>query len=170
MFLKIFFGKYRSPKEEKRIFMFLDLKSSTSMAETLGHYKYSQLIQDCFLDLNLIIRKYDAEIYQYVGDEVVLSWKYKNGVKEKKCVNIYFDYISRLQGKETYYIEKYGVLPQFKAGMHGGTLMAAEVGFIKKEMAYHGDVINTTARIQGECNKYGEQLLISKILNEDLNL
>lgn len=44
-------GKYHRPREEVRIFMFLDLKSSTTIAERLGHIRYSQLIQDCFYDL-----------------------------------------------------------------------------------------------------------------------
>ena len=38
---------------------------------------------------------------------------------------------------------------------------AAEIGNIKREVAFHGDVINTAARIQGICNKYNQQLLIS---------
>ena len=80
VFLKMLFGKYKNPIEEYRIFMFLDLKSSTTIAETLGHFKYSQLIQDCFYDLNELVPKYSAEIYQYVGDEVVLSWPYKKGL------------------------------------------------------------------------------------------
>ena len=41
-------GKYFNPIEENRIFMFLDLKSSTSIAEKLSHVLYSKLIQDCF--------------------------------------------------------------------------------------------------------------------------
>ncbi|MHC4457755.1 MAG: adenylate/guanylate cyclase domain-containing protein, partial [Planctomycetota bacterium] len=67
-------GKYHRPKEDDRIFMFMDLKSSTTYAEKLGHIKYSQFIQDCFFDITDVITKYDAKIYQYVGDEVVLSW------------------------------------------------------------------------------------------------
>lgn len=35
-------GQYHRPKEEDRIFMFLDLKSSTTLAEQLGHLKYSR--------------------------------------------------------------------------------------------------------------------------------
>lgn len=170
MFFNMLIGKYRKPKEEKRIFMFLDLKSSTTAAEALGHYKYSQLIQDCFYDLNAIIRKYDAEIYQYAGDEAILSWKYESGIKENRCIDIYFEFMRKLQKKSDYYDKKYDLIPKFKAGIHGGTLMAAEVGTIKKEMAYHGDVINTTARIQSECNKYDEMLLISEDLLNKLSL
>jgi len=51
-----------------------------------------------------------------------------------------------------YYLSKYGRVPVFKAGIHGGKVMALEVGSVKKELAYLGDIVNTTARIQGECN------------------
>ena len=56
--------------------------------------------------------------------------------------------------RREYYEQEYGVYPEFKAGLHGGALMVAEVGSVKKELAYHGDVINTSARIQAECNKH----------------
>jgi len=170
VFLKTLMGRYRKPKEEKRIFMFLDLKASTTFAENLGHYKYSQLIQDCFYDLNMIVQTYDAEIYQYVGDEAVLSWTYKRGIKRNNAVELYFKFKERIASRSSYYQEKYGLVPEFKAGIHGGTLMVTEVGSIKKEIAYHGDVINTTARIQSQCNTYNANLLISESLLQDLDL
>jgi len=170
VFFNILIGKYRTPKEEKRIFMFLDLQASTTIAEQIGHFKYSELIQDCFYQLNRIVNKYDAEIYQYVGDEAVLSWKYKNGLKKNNCVNLFFHFQNRIQKKEAYYLTKYNFVPVFKAGLHGGNLIVTEVGSVKKEIAYHGDVINTSARIQGECNKYNELFLCSNVLIEDLSL
>jgi len=74
---KLLMGRYHQPREEKRIFMFLDLVGSTTIAENLGHNTYSQLLRDCFHDLTEIVLKYKAEIYQYVGDEVVLTWTEK---------------------------------------------------------------------------------------------
>ncbi|PWL40378.1 adenylate/guanylate cyclase domain-containing protein [Flagellimonas aquimarina] len=170
VFLKMLLGKYKNPKEEKRIFMFLDLKDSTTIAEQLGHFKYSQLIQDCFYDLNNVVPKYDAEIYQYVGDEAVLSWPYKKGLANNNCVGLFFAFQQQKWEKSEYYLEKYGVIPEFKAGLHGGVLMVAEVGIVKKELAYHGDVINTSARIQGECNKHNVHILISEELLKDLKV
>ncbi len=170
VFLKMLLGKYKNPKEEKRIFMFLDLKDSTTIAERLGHFKYSQLIQDCFYDLNEVIPKYDAEIYQYVGDEAVLCWPYKKGMANANCVGLFFAFQQQKLAKAPYYSQKYGLVPEFKAGLHGGVLMVAEVGIVKKELAYHGDVINTSARIQGECNKHNVPILISETLLEDLEV
>lgn len=47
--------------------------------------------------------------------------------------------------------------------------MVAEVGVVKKEVAYHGDVINTSARIQAECNAHKVPILISEKLLKDLD-
>ncbi|GAA4278596.1 adenylate/guanylate cyclase domain-containing protein [Aquimarina mytili] len=170
VFLKMLLGKYKNPQEERRIFMFLDLKDSTTIAENLGHFKYSQFIQDCFYDLNEVVPKYDAEIYQYVGDEAVLSWPYKKGLANNNCIDLFFAFQQKKQSKSQYYLDKYGIVPEFKAGLHGGTLMVTEVGVIKKEIAYHGDVINTSARIQAECNKHHVLLLISEKLLKDLKI
>ncbi len=168
--VKMLMGKYRKPIEEFRIFMFLDLKSSTTIAEAIGHFKYSQLIQDCFYDLNEIVPKYGAEIYQYVGDEVVLSWPYDKGLVNNQCMRLFFSFQEMLLNRSSYYQDKYGVIPEFKAGMHGGKLMVAEVGVVKKELAFHGDVINTSARIQSECNNYNVSILLSESLLNDLSI
>lgn len=170
MLLAFLMGKYRRPKEENHIFMFIDLNSSTSIAEELGHYKYSQLIQDCFYDLNTIVGRYGAMIYQYVGDEAVLSWRYKDGIKRNRCIDLFFHFNRLLKKEKRYYLKKYKVEPTFKAAIHGGTLMAAEVGSIKKELAFHGDVINTTARIQEQCTEYDRSLLISKSVLDKVKL
>ena len=163
-------GKYRKPRVEKKIFMFLDLTSSTTFAEKMGYLKYSSLIQQCFYDLNEIVQKYDGQIYQYVGDEAVICWDYEKGVKENVCIDCYFAFQKKLFNRKDFYENEFGLIPEFKAGMHGGELVVTEVGVIKKEIAYHGDVINTTARIQDECSNYGEELLISGDLMKDLKL
>ncbi len=68
-------GQYRNPKEEERAFLFMTLHSSTRIAESLGHFRYSSFIRDCFIDINKVMTNvHDAEVYQYVDDEIVISW------------------------------------------------------------------------------------------------
>lgn len=165
----LFRGKFYTPREEKRIFMFLDLKSSTSHAERLGHIRYSKLIQDCFNDLGVVAEN-DADIYQYVGDEVILTWKMKEGLRNQNCIQAYFNFKNQLQSKEAYYNQHYNCSPTFKAGLHAGIITVTEVGKYKKEIAYHGDTINTAARIQGKCNEFGKELLISESLKNMLEI
>jgi len=162
--LSLFFGKYHHPVIEERIFLFTDLRSSTTYAERLGHLRYSKLIQDCFRDLNAVAPKYRAEIYQYVGDEAVLTWPVEEALNEANCIRVYFAFTNRIRKRADYYERKYGFVPEFKAGANGGTVTVAEVGNIKREIAYHGDVINTASRIQEVCNKYQKRFLVSRRL------
>ena len=166
MFINILLGKYRKPREESRILMFLDLKDSTKIAEKLGHVKYSKFIQDCFTDLNKVLAKFEAEVYQYVGDEAVVTWTEKKGFKYNNCINLFFAFRKQLELRNQYYESVFNFKPIFKAGVHFGELMIAEVGTVKKEIAFHGDVINTASRIQSLCNNYNAQLLVSEtVLN-----
>ncbi|MEP1096335.1 MAG: adenylate/guanylate cyclase domain-containing protein [Cyclobacteriaceae bacterium] len=166
---RMIIGKFYQPKEDERIFMFLDLKSSTSIAEKIGHIKYSKLIQDCFKDLH-VVEKYHAEVYQYVGDEVVLTWSREIGLADSNCLRAFFEFRKKLVDKADYYMKKYGVIPEFKAGLNIGKIVVAEVGEIKTEIAYHGDTINTAARIQEQCNILKRSLLISEKLKTSLML
>lgn len=162
VFYQLLLGKYSPAKEEERAFMFLDLKSSTTIAEQLGHEKYSFFIQDCFSDLHPAVVKTRAMVYQYVGDEAVLTWDSEMAVARANCLNAYFEFERQLQSKRDYYQERYGVVPTFKAGVNIGKVMVAEVGVIKREIAYHSDVLNTAARIQGQCNEKNARLLVSE--------
>ncbi|NNL22148.1 MAG: adenylate/guanylate cyclase domain-containing protein [Ignavibacteriaceae bacterium] len=154
-------GKYHQPKEEMRIFMFLDLKASTPFAEEHGHVKYSRLIQDCFYDLTDIVIKRNALVYQYVGDEVVLTWDVEKGVKDNNCIATFFDFDRALKKRDEYYLKNYGRSPEFKAGIHYGEAVITELGGVKKEIAYHGDTLNTASRIQSVCNEMKKCLLVS---------
>lgn len=161
-------GKYHKPREEERIFLFIDLQSSTTIAEKLGHLQYSELIRDCFADITSAVLKTNAEIYQYVGDEVVLCWKSKQGLQNHNCLKAFFLFQQTLDKRADYYKKQYQVQPFFKAGAHIGKTTIAEVGVIKRDIAYYGDVLNTAARIQGQCNDLKEQFLISENLQNRL--
>ncbi|HAX48762.1 MAG TPA: adenylate/guanylate cyclase domain-containing protein [Ignavibacteria bacterium] len=162
--VKLFSGRYYNPRIEDRIFMFIDLQASTTIAEKLGHIKYSRLIQDCFYDITEVVARYKAEIYQYVGDEIVLSWELEKGIENDNCFQFFFEFRKKLDQVSGYYRDKYGIVPIFKAGMNCGTVTVAEVGELKKEIAYHGDVLNTASRIQDQCNAHNKPFLISSNL------
>jgi len=170
VFFSMIIGRYYNPVIENRIFMFIDLKSSTTYAEKLGHILYSKLIQDCFIDLNTSVEKYSAQIDQYIGDEAVLTWKIKDPDYNLKAIYLFFDFEQRLLNRAGHYNETYGLLPEFKAGINSGEVTATEIGITKRSIAYHGDVLNTAARIQGECNKFEKQLLISELFLQDIVL
>ena len=161
---RLLIGRYHKPREEKRIFMFLDLMNSTTIAESIGHKAYSQLLSNCFHDLTDIILQHRAEIYQFVGDEVVLTWTEKEGLKNLNCLRTFFSFEKKLEKRKNFYLKNFQVYPQFRAGMDLGVITVAEIGDIKREIAFHGDVLNTAARLQGICKNYNSKLLISEHL------
>ena len=163
-------GKYQTPLEEELIFMFLDLKSSTTIAEKLGLVKNHEFLNDFFHDMTEPILEYKGNIYQYVGDEVVLTWKPQEGIEYNNCINCFFAIQNKILLKKDYYLNNYGVYPEFKAGLHIGPVITGEMGEIKKDIVYHGDTINTAARIQAECNNFRKRVLISEDLNNELDL
>jgi adenylate cyclase len=168
--VNFFTGKYHTPTEENRIFMFMDMKSSTTIAEKLGHIKYFELLREYYSDLSEAIIDYSGEIYQYVGDEIVVSWKYESGIENFNCIKCFFAMRDDLNKRADWYNEKFGVMPSFKAGFHFGKVTTGEIGAIKREIIFTGDVLNSTSRIQALCNNYQVDLIVSGILLNALDL
>ena len=171
VFVSFLLGKYFHPRREERIFMFLDLRGSTTIAEKLGEDRYFAFLKDVFKDVTPGILNSKGEIYQYVGDEIVISWKAHLGIKNANSLQCFFTIRELLLKRAPYYNGHYdGIVPEFKAGLHHGHVMAGEIGIVKREIAYSGDVLNTTARIQSKCNDLGVDLLISGNLLDKLVL
>ena len=165
-----FTGKYHAPKEEERIFMFLDMASSTTIAEKLGHIQYFEMLRDYYADLSDPVIQYSGEIYQYVGDELVVSWTLENGLSNNNCIRCFFALKEAMRKQAGKYQKKFAVVPGFKAALHLGKVTTGEIGVIKKEIIFTGDVLNTTARIQGLCNEYKVDIIISGTLAKQLDL
>ena len=89
--INFFTGRYHKPVEEERIFMFLDLSSSTQIAEKIGHLKFHVFLNDFFYDITDAILSAEGEIYKYVGDEVIVSWRVMDGIKNSRCIQSFFE-------------------------------------------------------------------------------
>lgn len=170
IFENFLLGKYNTPRVEERIFMFLDMRSSTTIAERMGHREYFKFISDYYADMTDAILEAHGEIYQYVGDEIVISWPKKKGLYKNNCINCFYSIRKTIRKRAPYYKKTYGQLPNFKAGLHLGKVTTGEIGILKKEIIYTGDVLNTTARIQGKCNTFNAEILISEVLKIELDL
>jgi len=163
-----FFGKYHKPKQETRIFMFLDMKSSTTIAEKIGHIKYFKLLKAYYSDMTDGILETSGEIYQYVGDEIVISWPKRAGIYRNNCIRCFAKIEERIDRNHEIYLKEFGLVPEFKAGYHIGEVTTGEIGILKKDIIYTGDILNTAARIQAQCNVYDAKALISGELLDEL--
>jgi adenylate cyclase len=167
--LNLFTGKYYYPEKEVRIIMFVDLVGSTTFAERMGALKFSSFLKDCFTDISESISAWHGEVYQYVGDGLVVSWSNdpRNNLNALKC---FFSMKRVLREKQEYYTINYDVTPSFRCGIHEGEVITTWVGDKKKELAFHGDTINTAARIQSMCKVYHKECLVSSELIKNISL
>lgn len=154
-------GKYHRPKKEQRVVMFVDLIGSTTIAEQLGNENYYKLLKDFFADITNSIIYNRGEIYQYVGDEVVISWECKDQIVRFDALNCYFDMRKAIESRMKKYRKKYSQVPDFKAAIHYGAVTVGEIGIIKRDLTFSGDVLNTTSRMLGFCKQYHTKILLS---------
>ena len=142
--------------------MFLDLKDSTQIAEQLGAERYFAFLNDVFQAVTSPILDTSGNIYQYVGDEIVLTWSQAEATKDANCLQCFWKIAQVLTERADAFDSAYGCKPWFKAGVNVGSVVAGEIGVIKREVVYSGDVLNTAARIRGLCNKLNRDLLVSE--------
>lgn len=169
VFVDIMLGKYVQPKDEKRIVMFIDLKDSTAIAEKLGHKDYFKFIRDFIYYISIGLMEYGGRIYQYVGDEIVVSWP-DSRRNAKKCIYALIEARKSLHRNLNSFMRQFGVMPEFKAGIHVGEVTIGEIGIIKKDLVMSGDTMNTAARIRTACNELNQKFIVSKDFLEQIKL
>lgn len=163
-------GRYHQPVEEERIFMFLDLESSTELAERLGNRAFHQLLNRFYNDITEAIVETGGDIYKYVGDEIIVSWPRQKGLEKSNCLRCFFLIEEKMAREQERYRAAFGTVPRFRAGIHGGPVIAGELGDVKQEIAFLGDVLNTTSRIVSHCRERGQRLLISETVIQSLKI
>ncbi len=158
----LFFGRYREPVLERRVFVFIDLVDSTAIAQEVGALQFTHFKHDFFSDLSDAVLDTDGQIIQYVGDEVMLSWREEEARATGGPLNFLRLARERLEAREHHYLQAYGFTPRFRTGVHAGQVVVAEVGDIRRDIVYSGDVVNTAARLLQACRPSGVTLLISR--------
>jgi adenylate cyclase len=169
VFLDIMMGKYKQPRDERRIIMFIDMRDSTPVAEKLGHKEYFKFIRDFIRYISTGIMEYGGRIYQYVGDEIVVSWP-ESRRNARRCLYALIEARKSLHRHLNHFQHSYGVIPEFKAGIHVGEVMIGEIGVIKKDLVMSGDTMNTAARIRTACNELKQKFIISRDFLDHINL
>ncbi|MEM1055299.1 MAG: adenylate/guanylate cyclase domain-containing protein [Bacteroidota bacterium] len=155
-------GRYRLPVPEQRAFLFLDLTGSTGLAQRLGPERFNAFKNDYFRDVVEPILVTGGQIYQYVGDEVVVTWKVREGSLARSPVEMFLRLDEVIQKRTPYYMATYGEVPLYKGGLHVGNVVTSEIGELKKDIVYSGDTVNVAARIEGQCHAQGARLLSSQ--------
>jgi adenylate cyclase len=168
-FLNFIIGRYHTPIEESRFVLFVDIAGSTGLAERLGGIAIHRLLDRTFRLLTLSVIDYRGEVLNYVGDEVIVTWRERNGALEcrpLRCFMAMRDELARAAGQLQ---REFGVVPRIRGSLHFGPVIVGEIGDLKRAIVFNGDVMNTAARLEELSRNVDGGFLASRAAMERFN-
>ena len=168
-FLNFFIGRYHTPVEENRFVLFVDIAGSTGLAERLGGIAIHRLLDHTFRLLTLSVVDYRGEVLNYVGDEVIVTWRESSGAvdcRPLRCFVAMRDELSRASGQLE---REFGAVPRIRGSLHFGPVIVGEIGDVKRAIVFNGDVMNTAARLEGLSRNVDGGFLASRAAMERFN-
>jgi adenylate cyclase len=163
-------GRYHQPAREQRIFLLVDIKGSTALAERLGDERAHAFITSTFFDIDQPILEHGGEVYSYVGDGLIASWPLAQGVDGACCLHCCLAIQDTLIRRAGHYRQHYGLAPEVRVVLHAGPIVAGECGDAKLSIVYLGDTLNTAARLEQTAKALDRAWLISGDLLRQLEL
>jgi adenylate cyclase len=91
----------------------------------------------------------------------VITWTVAHGRDGARPVACFFAIEGALARAAPDFERQFGALPRLRAALHGGPVITGEVGGSRRAIVYHGDVMNTTSRIEGATRDLDRQFLVS---------
>jgi class 3 adenylate cyclase len=163
-------GRYHRPVREERVFMVVDIKGSTALAERLGDERAHGFITSVFFDIDQPILEHGSEVHSYVGDGLIASWPLAQGIEDARCLRCFEAIEATLARRSEHYRREFGVTPAVRVALHAGPVVAGECGDTKLAIVYLGDTMNTVARIEQAAKTLNRDCLISADLLSRLDL
>ncbi|GJE58442.1 adenylate/guanylate cyclase domain-containing protein [Methylobacterium trifolii] len=161
VFASLLIGRYHRPITEERIFMFLDVTGSTRFAEEHGDLAAQRWLGAIFSALAGPVHRSRGSIDDYVGDMALVSWSMERGTQDAACLRCLFDFARVIKDDSEQWIARFGEVPTFRAALHCGPVVTAEIGLERRKIAHFGDALNTTSRLEGLAKELGVDVLVS---------
>ena len=156
------FGRYRHAREEERFFLFVDVAGSTPLAEKVGPAAMHRFLGQVFALASDPIDDHGGEIFQYVGDEMVVTWTLSDGRPKARPLACYFAIEESLKMRAGDFEREFGTVPRLRAALHAGPVTTGEVGGSRRSIVFHGDVMNTTSRLENATRDLQRPFLASE--------
>ena len=161
-FRDIALGRYHHPRTEERFFLFVDITGSTPLAERIGPDAIHRFLNHVFQIASDPIDDHGGEVYQYVGDEMVVTWTVPDGRASARPLACFFAIERAITEAAGDFEREFGVVPRLRAALHAGPVITGEVGGSRRSIVFHGDVMNTTSRIENATRDLQRSFLASE--------
>ena len=157
----IVLGRYHRPRTEERFFLFVDIAGSTPLAERIGPAAVHRFLGRVFRIASAPIDDHGGEVYQYVGDEMVITWTASAARQRARPLACFFAIAQALERAALEFERDFGVTPRLRAALHAGPVIAGEVGESRRAIVFHGDVMNTASRLEQASRDLERRFLVS---------
>ncbi|WP_407520722.1 adenylate/guanylate cyclase domain-containing protein [Methylobacterium oryzisoli] len=161
VFANLLIGRYHRPISEERIFLFLDVTGSTRFAEEHGDLMAQRYLGAIFGALARPVHRSRGSIDDYVGDMALVSWTMERGTRDAACLRCVFDIARTIAAESDRWVAQFGQVPGFRAALHCGSVVTAEIGLERHKIAYFGDTLNTTSRLEAVAKELDVPILVS---------
>jgi adenylate cyclase len=155
-------GRYYRPRSEARVLVWLDMVGSTALAERAGDDVYLAALNRVLQEVTPLIRRRGGSIHRYVGDAVIATWPASRPeAAASAAVACALDCVEAVERRVPEWRRELGAAASLRAAVHMGSVIAAEIGSEKREIAFVGDAMNTLARIEQEGKARGRAIVAS---------
>ncbi len=166
VFVNFITGRYVKPVIESKIVMFINIQGSDEIIEKLGRLRFNTFQKEFIYDITESIIVFHGKIYEYVDDQIVVTWDPEKGLHNANCIRAFFEAKNRLEEQKEKYFNNFGIFPKINVALHQGNVVHGEIGFQKSMIVYSGDLMNTTSRILDACDLHHAEILITgQLLN-----
>ena len=155
-------GRYHQPRPEERFFLFIDIVGSTPVAERLGALSVHRYLNRIFQETADPIDDHGGDVYQYVGDEIVVTWLVPQARAGARPLGCLFAIEAALLAAASEFEREFGTVPRLRAALHAGEVVTGEAGGSRRAIVFHGDVMNATSRIEDLTRTLGHAFLVSE--------
>ena len=140
-------GRYHRPRVEQRIFLIIDMKDSTAVAERLGEVDFHRLLNRVVNDFTgpiVTAGGPDPQICRRRADRDLAARRRFEG-RALPAGLLRRDRAGAPLGPS--YEHTFGLRVEFRAALHCGPVVVGEMGSVKKEIALIGDALIHGLRI-----------------------
>lgn len=149
MLLNYISGRYFDPVVEKRFIMFVRMANSDQLTDNTSDIAYHELLKEYYYDITEPIITHEGIIYEYYDDTVVISWSQKRGTRNSNVIRCFFEIREAIERNKEKFVDRFGIAPLVNGALHFGEVVRSEIGDIKTQVVFHGDIMNATARLLG---------------------
>lgn len=167
-FVDFLLGTYHQPQERNSIVQFLDMVGSSTIAEKLEPRKSMDLIAEFIYDSGYIFRINGGDILNYTGDGLVVLWPRNKSNNALAAIHKLRSHFASKQVRSHYW-KKFGIIPEFRIGLHAGPIVISQIGEEKLFLGLYGDVVNIAARLEQMNKEFGTHVLLSAEAIQGLN-